>query len=135
MSSRFLLYLCLLIFIYSCTAPTPSGLQSKGDAKIVFDSKIYTFGAIKQDEVVGALFRFRNEGEGSLLITRVEKGCGCTEVRFPQTPVGPGDPGVIEVIFDSKGFRGAQYKTVQVFCNDAQSPVQLSFTAEVVTNY
>ncbi len=109
--------------------------ENKGEAKMIFHTKNNTFGDVKQDEVVGISYRFINEGDVPLIINEIEKGCGCTEVKYPKNAIQPKDGGAIEVIFDSSGFSGKQYKTVLIYCNDPQSPIQLSFTANVISEY
>lgn len=102
---------------------------------MVFETKFNTFGDVKQDEVVGISYRFTNKGNAPLIINEVQKGCGCTEVVFPKNAIQSQDSGVIEVIFDSAGFSGKQFKSVLVYCNDQESPIQLSFSANVISKY
>lgn len=109
--------------------------ENNGEAKMVFETKFNTFGDVKQDEVVGISYRFTNQGNAPLVINEIQKGCGCTEVVYPKQAIQPNGDGVIEVIFDSAGFSGKQYKTVMVYCNDQESPIQLSFSANVISEY
>ncbi|MBP8790224.1 MAG: DUF1573 domain-containing protein [Breznakibacter sp.] len=109
--------------------------ENKGSAKMVFETKFNTFGDVKQDEVVGISYRFNNKGNAPLIINEVQKGCGCTEVVYPKNAIASNDSAVVEVIFDSAGFSGKQFKTVLIYCNDPESPIQLSFSANVISEY
>lgn len=102
---------------------------------MVFESKINTFGNVKQDEVVGINYRFTNQGDAPLVINEIRMGCGCTQVVYPKEALVPNSGGIIEVIFDSAGFSGKQYKSVMVFCNAPDSPIELGFTANVISKY
>jgi hypothetical protein len=124
-----------VVFLTACTNSGSQKSKQEGTARIVFKTKFHTFDAIKQDDVVGITYPFTNVGDGPLIINEVRKGCGCTKVVFPKEAVAPGDSANIEVIFDSAGFSGRQYKSVEVFSNDPQGPVQLSFSTNVLTDY
>ncbi len=124
------------LFLGGCSNAKSKPLsENNGEPKMVFETKFNTFGDIKQDEVVGISYRFTNQGNAPLVINEIQKGCGCTEVVYPKQAIQPNGRGVIEVIFDSAGFSGKQYKTVMVFCNDQESPIQLSFSANVISEY
>lgn len=122
--------------LFGCNKPkSATGTAALGQSEMVFETLIQSLGDVRQDEVLGIKFSFKNNGSSPLVISEINKGCGCTTVNYPKHAVKPGGQGVIEVIFDSAGFSGKQYKTVQIFCNDAKSPIQLAFTANVLTNY
>jgi Protein of unknown function (DUF1573). len=110
-------------------------LENKGQARMVFNTKNNTFGDVKQDEVVGINYRFINEGDAPLIINKIEKGCGCTEVKYPKSAIQSRDSGIVEIIFDSAGFSGKQFKSVMIYCNDPKSPIQLNFSANVISEY
>ena len=106
-----------------------------GEPKIEFETKQQSFNDIKQDDVVGITYKFTNNGDAPLIINDIQKGCGCTQVNYPKNAILPGEKGVVEVIFDSSGFSGKQYKSITVYSNDPSGAVQLSFTTNVVSNY
>jgi hypothetical protein len=86
-----------------------------------------------QGEVVSYTFHFVNSGNAPLIITSVEKSCGCTTGDFPRQPVEPGQGGDIKVTYDSKGHFGFQSKTVVVNANTVPSQTTLRVKAEVKT--
>jgi Protein of unknown function (DUF1573) len=89
------------------------------------------FGKIKEGVIVEHQYKFTNVGESPLSITTVQAQCGCTVPRWPQSPIMPGEDGVIQVKFDSKGKAGVQKKWITILSNTFSGQDYLSFTAEV----
>ena len=81
---------CIVLFgliLVSChsgtqkTTLTTKSVES-GIAKFVFSEEIHNFGSLKAGEVVSFTFSFKNEGTKTLIITEIDSGCGCTEVKW-----------------------------------------------------
>ena len=100
---------------------------------IQFDKTEYDFGRILQGEVVTYTFHFTNVGDAPLLISGVEKSCGCTASDFSREPIAPGKSGEIKVTYDSKGHHGIQTKTLTVNANTNPAITKLRVKAEVRT--
>lgn len=98
-----------------------------------FDKTEYDFGKILQGEVVTYTFHFTNAGDAPLLISGVEKSCGCTASDFTRDPIAPGKTGEIKVTYDSKGHHGIQTKTLTVNANTNPASTKLRIKAEVRT--
>ena len=111
------------------SAGTPSGKQ----AVIKFEKTEFDFGKILQGEVVSYTFHFTNTGNAPLIITSVEKSCGCTASEFPREPIDPGKTGDIKITYDSKGHHGFQSKMLIVNANTVPSSTTLRLKAEVQT--
>ena len=109
--------------------------QSPTDKKpeIKFDKNEFDFGKILQGEVVSYTFHFTNTGNAPLLITSVEKSCGCTASDYPREPIKPGDSGEIKITYDSKGHQGFQSKVLIVKANTMPSQTPIRIKAEVKT--
>lgn len=137
---------CFSMFMYSCqnsgekhlstdlvtnpkSAETPSGKK----AEITFEKTEFDFGKILQGEVVSYTFHFTNTGTAPLIITSVEKSCGCTASEFPRDPIDPGKSGEIKITYDSKGHHGFQSKMLIVNANTVPSSTTLRLKAEVQT--
>lgn len=93
--------------------------------KITFEKMEHDFGKIIQGEMVKYSFKFTNTGKSDLLISKVSTSCGCTVGNYPRQPIPPGESGKIEVIFDSKGKKGFQNKTVTVLANTSPNKTVL----------
>lgn len=101
---------------------------------MTFDSTLIHMGRISQGTVVERRFRFRNTGEGDLVIADVRGSCGCTVGKdWPRQPISPGGTGAITVSFDSEGREGIQEKTVSVVANTRPPTTILTIKGEVLT--
>jgi hypothetical protein len=113
----------------------PKSAQNPSDKApvIKFDKTEFDFGKILQGEVVSYTFHFTNTGNAPLLITNVDKSCGCTASEYPRTPIEPGGSGDIKITYDSKGHHGFQSKALVVISNTIPSQTTLRIKAEVRT--
>ena len=98
---------------------------------IQFEKTEHDFGKILQGEQVSYTFKFKNVGDAPLLITSIEKTCGCTSPEFTRTPVKPGDEGKIKITYDSKGHKGFQNKRLIVKANTNPSESIIRIKAQV----
>jgi len=106
--------------------PKSSGTAATdtGTAKIIFTEYEHLFGKVTEGEKLSCVFRFKNEGTGSLVIAAATASCGCTIPKYDRKPIAPGESGSIEVVFDTSGKSGMQTKTITVRSN-AKPPVTL----------
>ena len=88
---------------------------------IVFSKEKINFGEVTERQVVELDFAFENKGKSPLLITRAYSTCGCTVPEWPQTPLAPGESGVIHVRFDTDGKSGMQRKPIYIMANTLPS--------------
>ena len=103
------------------------------EPKIEFKETEHDFGKMIQGEQVTFSYKFKNVGNAPLIISAVERTCGCTDIKFPKDPIKPGDEGVISITYDSKGHKGFQNKRVIVKANTNPSETILKFKARVET--
>lgn len=115
------------------TNPKSAEKPSDKTAVIHFDKTEFDFGKILQGEVVTYTFHFTNTGTAPLIITSVDKSCGCTASDFPREPIQPGGTGDIKITYDSKGHHGFQSKALVVNSNTIPSQTTLRIKAEVRT--
>lgn len=143
---RFLVFVGLLVVMASCHSgndkklsgdlvTNPKSAQNPTDKQpiIQFDKTEFDFGKILQGEVVSYTFHFTNTGNAPLIITNVEKSCGCTASDYPRNPIEPGGTGDIKITYDSKGHQGVQSKALVVVANTMPSQTVLRIKAEVRT--
>lgn len=79
----------------------------------------HDFGTIgENDGYADHLFYFKNTGDAPLTITRVQASCGCTRPEWTQTPVEPGEEGVIIITYNPKGRLGNFNKSATVYTNE-----------------
>ena len=126
----------VLLLIASCNSGTKKAAPAKpvneaGVAKFAFSEEMHNFGPLKAGEVVSFTFVFKNEGTKTLIITEIDSGCGCTEVKISNKTIAPGQEESIEVIYNSAGEVGKQLKTITLFSNADQPKKQLFIRANV----
>lgn len=115
------------------TNPKSAGNSTGKQPVIQFDKTEFDFGKILQGEVVTYTFRFTNTGNAPLIITGVDKSCGCTASDYPREPIQPGGTGNIKITYDSKGHQGFQSKGLVVNANTMPAQTTLRIKAEVRT--
>lgn len=142
---RIILSLLIIVSLVSCETkeskldtslvnnPSSADGVRKGNnvPAIKFEKTEHDFGKILQGEQVSYTFKFKNVGDAPLLITAVEKTCGCTSPEFTRTPVKPGDDGKITITYDSKGHKGFQNKRLIVKANTNPSESIIRIKAQV----
>jgi hypothetical protein len=67
-----------------------------------------------------------------LIIKDLIPDCGCTQPKIEKKVLKPGEEGFVEVIFDSKGWQGSQYKSVTLRTNSIIREKSVTIKANVV---
>lgn len=112
-----------------------SEVQEEGAKPVIaFDSMEHDFGKIAfRSEPQTFTFRFRNDGNAPLVVTRTEQSCTCLSVNYPRKPVMPGGEGEVEITYSPKKDKGAFNNYVKIFSNSATgNPTLLFVRGEVV---
>lgn len=110
----------------------PSVASPKGTPLIEIAEDFFDFGSIVEGEIVVHTFKIANTGDGVLVIKDVIPGCGCTTSKLGTEVLKPGEETKLEVIFDSKGWRGSQYKSVTLRTNAPNRERSVTIKANVV---
>ncbi len=97
---------------------------------ITFDQDTIHLGALTEGETRQMVFEFTNTGSETLQID-LATACRCTDLRWTQEPVLPGERGRVEVDFDSTGFSGDVKKTVDIIANTEPIVREAVFTATI----
>lgn len=104
-----------------------------GTPKIVFEATEHDFGEMEKQQSVKTIFKFKNDGDGLLVINNVKATCGCTGTLLSQSEIPPGGEGTIEVTYKAGLSGGSSQKSIYVHSNDPQEPaIQLKIKATVV---
>jgi len=131
----------VLSLLYACSGSpkADSGVirtsNTKGEEKysdLQFEEDFFDFGSIVQGEVVSHTFHFQNAGNEALTIKDLIPDCGCTQPKIDKKVFNPGEKGFVEVIFNSKGWRGSQYKSVTFRTNSPNREKSVTIKANVV---
>ena len=110
------------------------GHNASNQADIVFDTLSYDFGTIIEGEMVVCYFDYENKGNGELVISSVEAGCGCTSPDWNREPLKPGEKDQLKVVFNARGRSGSQLKSVTVVSNALTPRLSLTIKANVTNN-
>lgn len=102
-------------------------------AQLEFVDDFFDFGTVKQGEVVSYTFKITNTGNAPLIIQDIVPECGCTKSKLSSNVVKPNEVITFEVVFDSAGWRGLQYKSVTVRTNGKIKNKSVTIKANVVT--
>jgi hypothetical protein len=94
--------------------------------KIFVDKTKINMGVIYNGETKKTRIVIKNIGSDSLKIVGVTTSCGCTTAKRPKDYLRRGEQDVVEIEFNSTGFRGKIEKHVSIMTND---PV--AYTTEV----
>lgn len=101
--------------------------------KMVFEKSTHNYGNIKEaDGDASCEFKFTNEGNAPLIITRATSSCGCTAPTYPKEPIAPGEEGVIGVTYHAKGRPGGFSKVITVYTNVESEKIKLTITGNVI---
>ncbi|HCX99338.1 MAG TPA: hypothetical protein DG754_04280 [Bacteroidales bacterium] len=129
--SVFLLFYFTFVLLISCgkTVEKKSAkevdcvIEESGEAIIEFIEDFVDLGTISHGEVVSYTFSFSNRGNAALVIKDLIPDCGCTDVQLSKKVITPGEKATVEVIFNSRGWHGSQYKSVSIVSN-ATTPIR-----------
>lgn len=116
----------------SATADSSNAPSPGAKPEITFEELSHNFGVMTEGEQVEYTFKFKNTGEGDLLIVNASASCGCTVPEYPRELIKPGAEGNLKVKFDSKDKTGTFDKTVTVTCNTEPRETRLTISGEVM---
>lgn len=110
-----------ILLTFSCgsksTTTAEQVLDSTRFAELTYIDDFFDAGTVHSGEQVKHSFRFRNTGNAPLVVKDIIPSCGCTKVEVSKKILKPNEEAYIDVIFDSKGWYGSQYKAVTLRTN------------------
>jgi hypothetical protein len=103
---------------------------------IRFDSEMYDFGDIPQDQEVEHLFKLTNEGSKTLEILKIQPSCSCISTYIKGNEIQSGKSREINLVYNSIGRTGQDFHTVIIQTNELHKPfVYLTIAANVKREY
>lgn len=98
---------------------------------IEFDKKEHDFGEIEAKTKVTTVFKYKNTGDGPLVITDIKSSCGCTVPQdWSRDPLAPGASSEFSVQFNGSGTNKIS-KTITVTANTEKGSETVKITAFV----
>lgn len=122
------LALAFMGFFVSAQEQAPSNPNA---ATIDFETKLVDYGTIEKGADGQREFHFTNNGKEPLIITNVNRSCGCTVPSWPKEPIAPGESGVIKVKYDTQRV-GPINKTITVSSNASTPTVVLRIKGKIL---
>lgn len=92
--------------------------------------EVHNWGDIPQGIPVTHKFTFTNEGKSPLIISNVQKTCGCTVTNWTKEPILPGESGFVEAQYNAAR-AGAFNKAITVQSNASTPNKKLYFKGTV----
>jgi len=99
------------------TAAPKKNIPKGSLPKLQFEYKSFDFGTVDEGDTIIHKFKFKNTGDAPAIITEASSSCGCTVPSYPKKPIKPGENGVIEVMFNTKGKLLEQKKSITLTAN------------------
>lgn len=119
----------LTIAVLMCILSAASFSQPK----ISVDKTNIDLGVAYNGSVKKARATIKNVGRDTLHILGVSTSCGCTTVKRPKDFLRPGETDIVEVEFNSTGFRGKVSKHLEIQSSDPKNPrVGITITVDVI---
>ncbi len=99
---------------------------------ILFETPDFNFGKIYKGQKAEHIFKFKNQGNTDLQISKVKSSCGCTAAILTNKTIPPGETGEIKTTFNSGSYNGKVTKSITVNSNDPDNPItRLTISGEV----
>lgn len=108
--------------------------SAKAEVSYTLNETAFNFGKTPQHVTVTHNFWIKSTGDELLRIEKVDPGCGCTTIPLPDSTVAPGDSVRLQIILDTKNFRGRINKTPKFKTNADSAMVSLKIFAEMITS-
>lgn len=89
---------------------------------LVVENTNFDFGTLTSGETVSHSYELSNKGRSDLIIRKLVSSCGCTAVLPSKKVIAPGETATINVVFNSRGKVGKQYKTITLITNSPKNP-------------
>jgi hypothetical protein len=144
MKNIILFYYILLLVVFSCSNPSAkekslplpahkmAEQESRADMAVIdFKKTSHDFGKVEHGEVLEYTFVFTNTGKSDLVIYAASASCGCTVPEYDKNLIAPGQQGKVKIVFNTRGFRGAQSKTITITSNASNAVMNLFVTANI----
>ncbi len=101
--------------------------------KMTMKTTTHDYGNITQEAGIAYYeFEFKNTGNKPIIINNAEASCGCTEPTWVKSPILPNKSSKITVGYDPNNSPGHFSKTITVYSNAQNSPIELKILGNVV---
>lgn len=120
----------LFFFVVMISNAQTSNVKKADGPEITFEKMEHDYGTIKQGDNGDCIFSFKNTGNEPLIISNVNKSCGCTTPTWNKEPILPGQTGKINVGYNTNNI-GSFSKTITVISNGISPSITLTIKGNV----
>ena len=92
--------------------------KAKNGPVMEIEPEDYDFGGVRQDQRLVHEFTVKNVGTEDLEIRRISTSCGCAAAIPADRIVKPGESTTLEVVLETRKYKGVIDKSVSVASND-----------------
>ncbi|MBN1696463.1 MAG: DUF1573 domain-containing protein [Spirochaetales bacterium] len=122
-----IIFICLAAYAPWCIADDKLG------PIMVFDSLVFDFGKVKQNDTMSFDFSFTNNGDGPLKITQYQTFCDCTAIENVPEKIDPGEKASIRGTFHSKNYKGEVERMIKLMTNEKVNEAHVLYIKADVT--
>lgn len=97
---------------------------------MAFTDMTHDFGTVSEGPDATCEFTFKNNGKEPIVVEKAQPSCGCTVPQFSKEPVKPGETGIINVAYHTKGKPTPFTKTITVVSNAGTKVLTIKGTVE-----
>lgn len=108
----------LAVMCVSATGTSIAQRKSKSGSVMEIEPEEHDFGGVQQDQKLVYEFTVKNVGTEDLEIRRISTSCGCTAAIAYDRIVKPGESTTLEVVLETRRYKGVIDKSVSVASND-----------------
>ncbi len=114
----------LLIFIFTLACATSANSKTPAaPAPLEVRGASFDFGHVPFGSTVKHRITLLNHGSELIKITRVNPGCGCTQIPLTKREIAPGDSAEIDLILDTSKIKtGLFHKVPMIFTDNLAIP-------------
>lgn len=92
--------------------------KKKTKPVIKVEKSVHNFGKVGPNKKYSCKFKFKNIGNDTLKITRIQSTCGCTVPQLKKKTYAPGESGTVNVSFRTPTREGTTSKRLYILSND-----------------
>ncbi len=97
--------------------------------ELTLPESAFDFGNVPQHARVSHTFWLKSTGDDTLRIVKVIPGCGCTRTPLESNLLSAGDSTRLEIIFDTRSYRGMTTKRPRIRTNETNPEHTLRITS------
>ena len=105
--------------------------EQRNLTRVAVEKTSLDLGSFPWQEEQKTLFTLKNVGEHPLIIEGTTTSCDCTTVSYSKESVAPGNEVKLEVVYKAEKPEPF-YRTISVYCNTPDAPIELEITGSAV---